>query len=84
VSEVTGVEEAEMRNRQRGERVKASRELVYYVARRHGVVRMTELARFLQVKESSTPSHAIRRAEERLKGDPVFCRLLDRVVQKLA
>jgi hypothetical protein len=84
VSEVTGVEEAEMRNRQRGERVKASRELVCYVARRHGVVRMTELARFLQVKESSTPSHAIRRAEERLKGDPVFCRLLDRVVQKLA
>lgn len=84
VSTVTGVEETEMRERQRGEAVKGSRELLCYVARHHGQVSMTELARFLQVKESSTPSHAVRRAEERLKAETRFRRLLDQVMQRLS
>lgn len=83
VSAVTGVEETEMRRRQRGEAVKGSRELLCYVARHHGQVSMTELTRFLQVKESSTPSHAVRRAEERLKAEARFRRLLDQVMQGL-
>jgi hypothetical protein len=32
-----------------------------------------ELARYLQVKELSTPSHAVRRAEERMKKRPGLC-----------
>jgi REP element-mobilizing transposase RayT len=83
VSAVTGVGETEMRQRQRGEAVKASREMLCYVARHHGQVRMSELAKVLQVKETSTPSHAVRRAEERLKVEPSFRRLLDQVMQKL-
>lgn len=83
VSAVTGVEEPEMRQRQRREAVKASRELVCYIARHHGEVSMEELAKFLQVKESSTPSHAVRRAEERLKTETSFRRWLNRVVQEL-
>ena len=35
---------------------------------------LSELARFLQVKELSTASHAVRPAEERLKEDSGFRR----------
>jgi REP element-mobilizing transposase RayT len=83
VSAVTGVGETEMRQRQRGEAIKASREMLCYVVRHHGQVRMSELAKLLQVKESSTPSHAVRRAEERLKVEANFRRLLDRVMHEL-
>jgi hypothetical protein len=83
VSVVMGIGETEMRQRQRGEPVKASREMLCYVARRHGQVRMSELAKLLQVKEASTPSHAVRRAEERLKAEANFRRWLDQVMQKL-
>lgn len=83
VSAVTGVEENEMRQRQRGEAVKMSRELVCYVTRHHGHARMSELANFLQVKETSTPSHAVRRAQERLRTEGSFRRVLDRVMRKL-
>ena len=83
VSAVTGIGETEMRQRQRGEAIKASREMLCYVARHHGQVRMSELAKLLQVKESSTPSHAVRRAEERLKVEANFRRLLDQVMQEL-
>ena len=83
VSEVTGIKEDEMRRRQRGDEVKGSRELLCYVARRHGEVSMEELARFLMVKEPSTASHAVRRAEERLTGDAGFRRQLERVLKKL-
>jgi chromosomal replication initiator protein len=83
VSAATGVGETEMRQRQRGEAVKTSREILCYVARRHGQASMTELARLLEVKEASTPSHAVRRAEERLKTEANFRRLLDQVMQKL-
>jgi REP-associated tyrosine transposase len=83
VSAVTGIGETEMRQRQRAEAIKASREMLCYVARHHGQVRMSELAKLLQVKESSTPSHAVRRAEERLKVEANFRRLLDQVMQEL-
>ena len=79
-----GIGETEMRQRQRGEAIKTSRGMMlYYVARHHGQVRMSELAKLLQVKESSTPSHAVRRAEERLKVEANFRRLLDQVMQEL-
>lgn len=83
VSVVTGVGENEMRQRQRGETVKASREILCYVARHYGQVRMSELAKLLRVREASTPSHAVRRAEERLRAEANFRRLLDEVMQKL-
>ena len=83
VSAVTGIGETEMRQLQRGEAIKASREMLCYVARHHGQVRMSELAKLLQVKESSTPSHAVRRAEERLKVEANFRRLLNQVMQEL-
>lgn len=83
VSAVTGIDEDEIRREQRGDEVKGSRELLCYVARRHGEVSMAELARFLMVKESSTPSHALRRAAARMKADSGFRRQLERVLKKL-
>ena len=78
-----GVEETEMGQRQRGEGVKVGRELLCYVARHHGQVSMTELARFLQVRESSTPRHAVRGAKGRLNAETRYRRLLAGVMQKL-
>jgi len=43
---------------------------------------MTKLAKFLRAKEPSTPSHAVR-AEERLKAEANYRRLLDNVMQEL-
>ena len=54
-----------------------------FIARRYGEVGLQELARFLQVKELSTTSHAVRRAEERLKEDSGFRRQADQILKRL-
>ena len=41
-------------------------ELVCYVGRKHGEVRSEELGRYLQMRELSRVSHAVKRAEGRL------------------
>jgi putative transposase len=83
VCAVIGASAEEIRRSKRSETVQRSREILCYIARRHGEVGLPELARFLQVKELSTPSHAMRRAEERLKEDSVFRRQVDRVFKRL-
>ena len=83
VSKVTGENEAEMRGRQRSEDIKRCRELVCYLGRRHGEAGLEELRRFLQVRELSTASHAVRRAEARLGQESGFRRLLDHTLRRL-
>jgi chromosomal replication initiation ATPase DnaA len=83
VSEVMGKNEAEMRERQRSEDIKRRRELVGYLGRRHGEVGLEELRRFLQVRELSTASHAVRRAEARLGQELGFRPLLDHTLRQL-
>jgi putative transposase len=83
VSGVMGVEREEMRRAKRSEEVQRSRELLCYVSRQYGEVGLQELAKFLRVKELSTASHAMRRAEERLNEDSGFSRRLDRVLKRL-
>ena len=83
VSAVTGVEREEIRTPERSERIQRSREMLCYIARRYGEVGLQELARFLQVKELSTASHAVRRAEERLKDDSGFRRQADQALKRL-
>ena len=55
--------------------------MLCYIARRHGEVELQELARFLQVKELSTASHAVRRAEARLKNNSGFSRRVDQFLR---
>jgi Bacterial dnaA protein helix-turn-helix len=71
VSEVMGKNEVEIAGRQRSEEIKRSRELVCYLGRRHGEMGLEELRRFLQVRELSTVSLAVKRAEARLAREPV-------------
>ena len=78
-----GVNREEIRRTTRTETVRRSREILCYIARRHGEIGLRELARFLQVKELSTASHAMRRAEEKLKEDSGFSRQIDRVFKQL-
>jgi len=83
VSEVMRIDEGDVKRPGRREAVQRSRELISLIARRHGDVGLGELARYLQVKELSTPSHAVRRAEERMKNDRGFARQLRRVLKIL-
>jgi putative transposase len=83
VSAVMRVEREEIRRPERSERVQRSREMLCYIARRYGEVGLQELAKFLQVKELSTASHAVRRAEARLKNDSGFGRRVDQVLKRL-
>lgn len=83
VCKVSGEAEEEIKRPLRSEGVQRARELLCYVSRRHSDVGLRELARFLRVKELSTPSHGLRRAEQRIKTDPSFRRQLDRVLSDL-
>lgn len=83
VCKVSGLAEVEMRRPMRSEGVQKARELLCYVSRRHSDVGLRELARFLGVKELSTPSHAVRRAEQRIRAEPGFRRQLDGVLADL-
>lgn len=83
VCKVCGVAEEEVKRPMRTEGVQRARELLCYVSRRHSDVGLRELARFLGVKELSTPSHGVRRAEERAKNDENFRRQLDQVFKLL-
>jgi putative transposase len=83
VSEVMRIEEGDLRRTGRREAVRRSRELISCIARRNSDIGLRELARYLQVKQLSTPSHAVRRAEERMKNDLGFARQLRRVLKTL-
>jgi putative transposase len=83
VSEVTGRKLVEIRSRQRSEEIKQCRELVCYLGRRHGEVGLEELRRYLQVRELSTVSHAVKRAETRLGIESGFRRLLEQALRQL-
>jgi chromosomal replication initiation ATPase DnaA len=83
VCRATGVSENDVKHSSRTQEVQRARELLCYVSRRHGAVSLTELRAFLGVKELSTPSHALRRAETRLTDDRGFRRQLERVLDVL-
>ena len=83
VCQVSGEAEEEIKRPGRDPGVQSARELLCYVSRRHSDVSLEELARFLGVKELSTPSHAVRRAEQRIKSEPKFHRDLNRVLANL-
>ena len=83
VSEVTGKKEGEIRGRQRSDDIKRCRELVCYLGRRHGELGLEELRRFLQVRELSAASHAVKRAETRLGQERSFRHQLDNALRRL-
>jgi chromosomal replication initiation ATPase DnaA len=78
---VSGVPEEDLKRSRLREEVQRAREIVCYLSRRYGDVGLGELARFLGVKELSTPSHAVGRAEKRLQEDASFRRQLERTLK---
>lgn len=83
VCKVNRVAEDDIKRPIRSEGIQRAREILCYVSRRHSDVGLGELARFLRVKELSTPSHGVRRAEERIKTDQSFSRQVDEVLASL-
>jgi REP element-mobilizing transposase RayT len=83
VCKVAGLSENDLKHSGRREEIQRARELLCYVSRRHGSVSLTELSKFLGVKELSTPSHALRRAEKRLTDDRKFRHQAERVLKAL-
>lgn len=84
VCKVTGVEEEDLRRPVRSERVQRGREIVVYLSRRWSDMNLRELVRFLGVKELSTVSHGLRRAEERLREDLGFRQQVQNALKKLS
>ena len=84
VCKVSGMPEEEIRRPGRSPAVKSAREMICYVVRRHSDVGLQELTRLLGVKELSTVSHGVRRAERRLSAEPDFHRQLERVLKILS
>jgi putative transposase len=84
VGEVSGERAEEIRRPGRSPAVKSAREIICYLARRHSDVGLRELTRFLGVKELSTPSHGVRRAEQRLNKEPDFRLQLEQVLKILS
>lgn len=84
VCEVMGVEREELTRALREERVQKGREALMYVARRYSEASLREIVRFLGVKEMSTVSHGVRRAEGRLREEQDFRWQVNAVVKKLA
>jgi hypothetical protein len=83
ICKTRGLVEEEIKRPGRSEGVQRARELLCYVARRRSDVGLRELTRFLGVKELSTPSHGVRRAEKRMSQDQDFRRELERVLKLL-
>lgn len=81
VCKASGVPEEDLKRSRRREEVQRAREIVCYLSRRYGDVSLGGLAGFLGVKELSTPSHALRRAEKRLQEDASFRHQLERVLK---
>lgn len=84
VCKVSGTPQGEIQRPGRSEAVKSAREIICYLARKHSHVGLRELTRFLGVKELSTPSHGVRRAEQRLNKEPTFRRQLVQALQILS
>ncbi len=84
VAKVVGVAEEELRVPVRSESVQVGRELLVYVARKHSDIGLRELVNFLSVKELSTPSHGLRRAEKRVKSDAKFRERIEKVLKVLS
>jgi putative transposase len=78
------LEENDLRKSLRKEEIQKGREILMYLARRHGEISLKELVDFLSVKEMSTVSHGVKRAEVRLKEDRDFRQSVDRILKKLA
>jgi len=84
ICKVMGVEKDELRRTLREERIQRSREALMYIARRYSEASLGEIVGLLGVKDMSTVSHGIRRAEGRLGDEEGFRRQVNEVLKRLS
>jgi len=84
VCRVMGIDKEELRKITRESRIQEGREVLMYMARRYSESSLREITSCLGVRDLSTVSHGVRRAEERLRKEHAFCTLIDRVLKKLS
>lgn len=83
ICKVVGVEREQLRRSTRQGAVQVGREMLIYLARRYGEASLREMVKFLGVKEMSTVSHGLGRAERKLKSDQTFRQQMDEALKKL-
>ena len=84
VGQAMGLEEENLRLPLRKEAVQKGREILMYLVRRYGATDLKQLVEFLSVKELSTVSHGVRRAEMRLKEDRDFRQTVEKALRSLS
>ncbi len=80
VCRVMGIGVEELRKISKDPRIQEARDLLMYVGRRYSGASLREMVRHLGVRDISTVSHGVRRAEERLIREGAF---RDKVSQAL-
>ena len=84
VCKVVEIDPEELTTAPKQERVERGRELFMYIARRHSEASLREIVSWLGVRDPSTVSHGVRRAEVRLKEEKEFRREVEAVLTSLA
>lgn len=84
VGEVLGVSPEHLQTPSRNAQIQRGRELLMYVARRHGRASLREITVWLGVRDLSTVSHGVRRATALKETARGFRRQLAQVVRRLA
>ncbi len=83
VGKVVGVEQEEFAGGIKADRIQRGRELFMYIARRYSAASLQEMIRWLGVRDVSTVSHGVRRAERRLKEEGLFRQQLEEILRNL-
>jgi len=83
VCRVTGIEAENLRRISKDPRIQEARELLMYVARRYTGASLREMLPHLGVRDISTVSHGVKRAEDRLSHEGAFRGRLGQVLKRL-
>ena len=85
VCQVVGVESGEFTRgtKAKEDRIQRGRELFMYIARRYSAASLQEMVRWLGVRDVSTVSHGVKRAERRLKEEEPFRQQLEDTLHNL-
>jgi REP element-mobilizing transposase RayT len=83
VCQVVGIELDDFSRGTKVDHIQRGRELFMYMARRYSAASLQETVRWLGVRDVSTVSHGVRRAERRLKQEELFRQQLEETLRNL-
>ena len=83
VCTVTGLGRAELGRAGKEAHTQKGREMLMYLARRHSDASLVDIASYLGVRDISTVSHGVKRAERRIKEEQDFREEIEQVLKEL-